>query len=387
MNHNALSARPLAAVSALAAAAGLVIATPVAASADAHGHHGSPLATEQVNLVSDVPGEAVLTDPDAVDSWGLALSPTSPLWAANALSSTATLYTDAPDSSAVAKVPTIRVTVPGPGNSPVGLPTGQVFNGGSGFVLSNGTTSGPATFIFDTITGEIAAWNPSVDPHLGNAEIKATVPGASYTGLAIATTHSGAQQLYAANFAQGRIDVFDSSFGLVKSPSWAFKDAGVQKQGYAPFNAQTLNGDVYVTYAKADPKTGRALPGKGIGFVDEFTPEGRLVARIDSRTDLNDPWGLAIAPASWGDLAGDLLIGNFGGGQITVIKPDHHGRFRSNRIVGQLTDGATGKVITIPGLWALTPGTATTGGTDALWFSAGINDEADGLIGVFRHVG
>jgi uncharacterized protein (TIGR03118 family) len=386
MNHNALSARPLAAVSALAAAAGLVIATPVAASADAHGHHRSPLATEQVNLVSDVPGEAVLTDPDSVNPWGLALSPTSPLWVSNAGTSTSTLYTDAPDSSAVAKVSAVRVTVPGPGNSPVGLPTGQVSNTGSGFVLSNGTTSAPAAFIFDTITGEIAAWSPSVDPHLGAVEIKATVPGAAYTGLAIDTTSSGAQQLYAADFGQDRIDVFDSSFGLVKSPSWAFTDRSIPK-GYAPFNVQTLGGNVYVTYAEIDPATGREVPGKGVGFVDEYTPEGRLVARIDSHTGLNDPWGLAIAPASWGKLAGDLLIGNFGSGQITVIAPDPHGRFRSNRIIGQLTDSTTGKVISIPGLWALTPGTATTGGTDALWFSAGIDGETHGLVGVFRHVG
>lgn len=389
MKYNAPSIRPLVAVSALAAAAGLVIATPVAASADsaeAHGHHRSPFATEQVDLVSDVPGEAVLTDPDAADTWGLALSPTSPLWVSNTGTSTSTLYTDAPDSSAVAKVPTVRVTVPGPGGSPVGLPTGQVFNPGSGFVLSNATTSAPASFIFDTITGEIAAWNATVDPHQGDVEIKATEPGASYTGLAIATTAAGAQQLYAADFAKGRIDVFDSSFGLVKSPSWAFKDAGIPR-GYAPFNAQTLNGNVYVTYALVDPKTGREIAGKGIGFVDEYTPEGRLVARIDSRTGLNDPWGLAIAPASWGELAGDLLIGNFGGGQITVVKQSHLGPFQFDRVVGQLTDGSTGKPIDIPGLWALLPGTATTGGTDALWFSAGINGEADGLVGVFRHVG
>lgn len=384
MKNNMLSARPLVAVSALAAAAGLVIAAPVSASADSARHPLSPFATQQTDLVSDVAGEAVLTDPDAVDTWGLSLSPTSPLWVSNTGTSTSTLYTDAPDSTAVAKVPTVRVTVPGPGGSPAGLPTGQVFNGGSGFVLGNGTTSAPAAFIFDTITGEIAAWNPNVDPHLGNVEIKATEPGAAYTGLAIATTAAGAQQLYAADFAQDRIDVFDSSFGLVRSPSWAFKDAGIPR-GYAPFNAQTLNGDVYVTYAKIDPTTGREVAGNGIGFVDEYTPEGRLIARVDSRTGLNDPWGLAIAPASWGALAGDLLIGNFGGGQVTVIGHGHYGR--PGRVVGELTNSATGKPIDIPGLWALLPGTATTGGTDALWFSAGIDNEAHGLVGLFRHVG
>ena len=385
MKHNAVSARPVAAVSALAVAAGLVIATPVAASADSARHHQSPFATQQVNLVSNVPGEAALTDPDAVNPWGLALSPTSPLWVANTGTSTSTLYTDPMDSSAVAKVSTVRVTVPGPNHSPVGLPTGQVFNGGSGFVLGNGTTSAPASFIFDTITGEIAAWNASVDPHLGAVEIKATEPGAVYTGLAIATTRTGAQQLYAANFGQDRIDVFDSSFGLVKSPSWAFKDSRIPA-GYAPFNAQTLDGNVFVTYAVSNHKGGE-VAGNGIGFVDEFSPDGRFIARIDSHTGLNDPWGLAIAPASWGSLAGDLLVGNFGGGQITVIQTNRRGHIEPNHVIGRLTDSTTGKVITIPGLWALTPGTASTGGTDALWFSAGIDNEANGLLGVFRHVG
>ena len=376
---------PLAAVSALAVAAGLVIATPAAASADAQAHHPSPFATQQVNLVSNVPGAAALTDPDAANTWGLSLSPTSPLWVSNAGTGTSTLYTDAPDSSAVAKIAAVRVTIPGPAGSANGVPTGQVFNGGPGFVLSNGTASGPAAFIFDTATGEIAAWNPSVDPHQGAVEIKATEPGAAYTGLAIATTTGGAQQLYAANFAQDRIDVFNSTFGLVHGPSWAFKDSYIPK-GYAPFNAQTLNGDVYVTYAKVNKHNGMAVPGNGIGFVDEYTPEGKLVARIDSRTGLNDPWGLAFAPASWGPLAGDLLIGNFGGGQITVVKQTQYGRHQFDRVIGKLTNGSTGKPIDIPGLWALLPGTASTGGTDALWFSAGIDNQANGLLGVFRHI-
>jgi uncharacterized protein (TIGR03118 family) len=269
------------------------------------------------------------------------------------------------------------VTLPG---SPA-LPTGQVANVGAGVVLSNGTTSAPARFIFSTITGRIEAWAPGVDPATGAAEIKATVPGAVYTGLALATATTG-DQLYGANFAQGRIDVFDSSFKPVTMPSWAFRDRHLPK-GYAPFGVQKLADDVFVTYAKPDPATGKAAVGKGLGFVDEYTPDGRLVARVVSRQSLNAPWGLAIAPSTWGHLAGSLLVGDFGDGRINVIPKTGDGRYRDH-VEGQVTDGSTGGPLSIPGLWSLVPGTATTGGTDSLWFSAGIDNEQHGLIGVLR---
>jgi uncharacterized protein (TIGR03118 family) len=361
-----------------AAAGGLVLAVPASAS-QGPGRHDDhrALAVQQVNLVSDVPGQAPLLDPDVVNPWGLALGATSPLWSANNGNDTSTLYTSAPGAVTAAKVPTVRVTLPG---SPA-LPTGQVANAGAGFVLSNATTSGPARFIFSTITGRIEAWSPAVDPLLGAAEIKATVPGAVYTGLAEATATAG-DQLYAANFGQSRIDVFSSSFAKVTTPSWAFRDVFLPK-GYAPFNVQALNGNVFVTYAKPDPKTGKELRGKGLGFVDEYTPDGRFVTRVASRDTLDAPWGLAIAPASWGTLAGSLLIGDFGDGRINVVGVDRHGRF-DHHIEGQVRDSSTGRVLSIPGLWALLPGTATTGGTDSVWFSAGIDNEQHGLIGVLR---
>ena len=354
---------------------GLALVAPSAASAhDSHGSpHGSSLAVQQVNLVSDVPGKAPLTDPDLVNPWGLALSATSPLWVSNQGTSSSTLYTNAPGTNTAAKVPTVRVTVP--------VPTGQVSNAGTGFVLTNGTATGPARFIFSTLTGQIAAWGPPATPAIGAAQIKATVPGASYTGLAIATASAG-DRLYAANFAQGKIDVFDSSFNLVKQPWWAFRDSHLPR-GYSPFNVQTLNGKIFVAYAKVDPKTGRNASGKGLGFVDEYTVDGKFVDRIASRSTLNAPWGLAIAPASWGKLAGDLLIGNFGDGRVNVVSAKSHGRF-DHKINGQLKN-ASGRTLVIPGLWALTPGTATTGGTDAVWFSAGIANETHGLLGVLRH--
>jgi uncharacterized protein (TIGR03118 family) len=358
------------------AAGGLALAVPASASASpSHvGAHGST-AVHQVNLVSDVPGQAPLLDPDLVNPWGLALGTTSPLWSANNGTDTSTLYTSAPGATTAAKVPTVRVTLPG---SPA-LPTGQVANNGADFVQSNGTTSGPARFIFSTITGRIEAWAPGVDPSLGAAEIKDTVPGAEYTGLALATGAQG-DQLYAANFGQNRIDVFDSSFNRVVTPAGAFTDPRLPA-GFAPFNAQQLDGNVFVTYAKPDPATGREIVGRGLGFVDEYTPDGALIARVASRQTLNAPWGLAIAPSSWGKLAGSLLVGNFGDGKVNVITRHGDGPFN---LTGQLHNSSTGRTLVIPKLWSLLPGTATTGGTDSIWFSAGIDNEQHGLIGVLR---
>lgn len=364
--------RPLAAT---ALVGGLALVAPSIASA--HQSYGldsrDSLAVQQVNLVSDVPGKAALLDPDLVNPWGLSLGATSPLWVSNQGTSSSTLYSSAPGATTATKVQTVRVTVP--------APTGQVANTGTGFVLSNGTASAPARFIFSTLTGQIAAWGPPATPLIGAAQIKATVPGAVYTGLAIATAAKG-DQLYAANFAQGRIDVFDSAFAKVEQPVWAFRDTRLPK-GYSPFNVQTLSGRVFVAYAKVDPETGRSVSGRGLGFVDEYTVDGKLVDRIVSRDTLNAPWGLALAPASWGKQAGALLVGNFGDGRINVVEAKNHGRFQ-HKVASQVRDAVTGRTVVIPGLWALTSGTATTGGTDAIWFSAGIDDETHGLVGVLR---
>ena len=367
----------------IAAASGLALAAPtvaLASSSHNHHHHGD-LKLNQVNLASDVPGMAPLTDPDLKNPWGISLLPTSPLWVSNQGTNSSTLYTLTPGSSTVTKVPTlpptgVRVTM---GNSFAG-PTGQVANTGSGFVLSNGTSSAPAAFIFDTLDGHIEAWNPTIDPHIGNTEDKAAVPGASYTGLALAPTTHG-DELFAANFGQGKVDVFDSAFKQVTTAPWQFRDARLPR-GFKPFNTQALNGKIFVTFDKADSSTGREAVGHGLGVVDEFSTSGRLIARIASRGALNAPWGLAIAPASWGSAAGSLLIGNFGDGRINIIAK--HGDHFAHHITGHVVDRSTGKPFTEPGLWGLLPGTATNGGTDALWFTSGINHEQDGLLGVLR---
>jgi uncharacterized protein (TIGR03118 family) len=206
----------------IAAGSGLALAGAPAAAFASTGHHQAPnhdLKLNQVNLASDIPGLAPLTDPDLVNPWGISHAPTSPLWVSNQGTNSSTLYTLPPGSATVTKVPTVRVTMAGS----VAGPTGQVNNPGTGFVLSNGKVSAPAAFIFATLDGHIEAWSPMVDPLIGNAEDKATVPGAGYTGLAIASTSQG-DELFAANFAQGRVDVFDSAFHQVKTAPWQFRD-------------------------------------------------------------------------------------------------------------------------------------------------------------------
>ena len=361
-----------------AATGGLALAAPTVALASPVRHQPpqQDLRLNQVNLASDIPGMAPVTDPDLKNPWGISLSPTSPLWISNQGTDSSTLYSLTPDSSTAAKVTTVRVTMP----DSVAGPSGQVANTGSGFVLSNGTVSAPAAFIFATLDGHIEAWSPLVDPHIGNAEDKVTVPGAGYTGLAIATTKLG-DRLFAADFAKGTVDVFDSAFKQVKTAPWQFRDARLPR-GYLPFNTQALNGDIFVTYDKADPATGREAVGPGLGVVDEFSTDGHLISRIASGGALNAPWGLAIAPSSWGSAAGSLLVGNFGDGRINILTKD--GGHFAHQVKGQVQVASTGKPFAEPGLWGLLPGTAATGGTDALWFTAGINDEQNGLLGVLR---
>ncbi len=346
---------------ALAAAAALVLGLPATASAGRH----DDFVAHQANLVSDVAGMAPLTDPDLVNPWGLSLSAASPLWVSNAGSRTSTLYTSAPGSAAATKNQAVRTTFPA-----LGEPTGQVSNSGAGFVLTKGTVSGPARFLFVTLEGQVTAWNPQVDGTLADVEVKAAVPGAVYTGVALV-----ADRLYAADFSKRSIDVFDNTFAPVPTTSSQFRDFRIPGD-FAPFNVQNLGGNLYVAYAKVDTRTFDSVAGPGLGFVDEFSPDGKLLARIAARQTLNSPWGLAMAPASWGNLAGALLIGNFGDGRINVVLPNGHG------VTGLLRDSGTDQPLKIPGLWALQAGNPAAAGPDALWFSAGIDNENHGLLGV-----
>lgn len=315
----------------------------------------------EIDQVSNQPGHAKLTDPNAVNTWGLALSPTGPLWVTNNGTSTATIYAGGLNGEAVTKA---SLTVTNDSEAP----TGQVFNGTDDFVVTTSAGSGPARFIFDSESGDITAWSPEATGT--HAIIVASMAGAVYKGLALWQTPLGSF-LLAADFAHGRVDVFDRTFKRVDLAGDLFRDPWLPS-GYAPFNIVTSGERVFVSYAKQQAGSDDEQHGAGLGFVDEYVNLGTRVRRIASHGVLNAPWGMAIAPPGFGRFTGALLVGNFGDGRINV--------FRGAHFVGQLRDERS-HPITIDGLWALLPGTATTGGVGTLWFSAGPDDEENGLVG------
>jgi uncharacterized protein (TIGR03118 family) len=320
----------------------------------------------QVNAVSDQPGVAPILDPLLVNPWGVALSATSPIWVANNVSGTSTLYRGGGGGTPFTKA-ALEVTVVN------GAPTGLVFNGTTGFQVSTPLGPRPATFIFDSQSGDITGWNSANGT---TAVVAAHSDDAIYTGLALLQTPAGSF-LLAADFHHARIDVFDSNWNPVDVGS-AFTDPSLPA-GYAPFNVQVLGGAVYVSYALQGEGGEEEVAGHNLGFVNKYTEFGQTVKRIASRGNLNAPWGLAIAPATFGKYAGALLVGNFGDGKIGAYTDD-------GDYLGFLRD-TNNDVIAIDGLWALQPGTAASGGTDAVWFSAGPDEETHGLLGLLRPTG
>ena len=347
---------------ALGAAAALLAVLP-AMHASAAGN-----SYQQTNLVSDIPGKAQLTDPNLVNAWGMAAGPT-PVWVADNGTGVASIYPGAVPGTPLT-IASLVVKIPG------GAPTGQVFNGGPGFVVSDGKgDSGPALFIFDSEAGKITGWNPNVPPPAPSTKARTgvTVPGAIYKGLAIASTSSG-DFLYANNFHNGRVEVFDSNFKMVQL-SGSFRDPNLPA-GYGPFGIQNINGTLYVSWAKQSADRVDEIDGAGLGFVDAFDTSGHFLRRVASRGVLNAPWGLVQAPASgFGAFSGDLLVGNFGDGRINAFDPTT-GAFR-----GTLRH-SNGTAIQIDGLWALRFGNGVTGTPTDLLFDAGIRDEAHGLFGI-----
>jgi len=306
-------------------------------------------------LVSDVPGAAPVLDPNLQNAWGLAASSTSPWWVADNGTSVSTLY----NGSGVKQALTVTVgTDSGP--------TGTVFNGGSGFVVTNGTQSAPARFIFDGEDGVLRGWAPSVD---GTHALIGAMgdPGAIFKGLAIADN-----MLFAADFHNNEVAVFDSTWHLVDR----FTDTGLPT-GYAPFGIQAIGGQIFVTFAKQDADAEDEVAGQGLGFVDVFDTAGNLITRVAQHGQLNAPWGLALAPSDFGRFSGDLLVGNFGDGQINAYELQPNGRYTHR---GELR--SDGHVISIDGLWALGFGNgAQAGPTDTLFFTAGPDEETHGLFG------
>ena len=284
----------------------------------------------QTRLVSDLARyHANIIDPNLVNPWGLAFGPTGILWVANNGTGTSTLY-----NAAGAKQGLV-VTIPGAGDPP-SAPTGVIFNPTSSFVIPSSTS---AKFIFAGEDGTITAWNGGT-----HAVVVADRSGfdAVYKGIAMAQSHD-VKYLYLTNFKQNRVDVFNSSWGFVKS----FTDPAIPGE-YAPFGIHTIGGKLYVTFAKqAPPDKEDDDPGVGRGFVDVFNPDGSLLRRFASRGTLNSPWAVVQAPAGFGPFSGDILVGNFGDGYIGAYDPG------TGHFLGFLK-GKEGKAISIDGLWDLT---------------------------------
>ncbi len=359
----------------------LAMAVPVAGASrsDPGNRHNE---FHQTNLISSRTDQgAQLVDANLKNPWGLALGPGRPLWVADNNAGVATVYRINVGGTTVANAG-LTVTLPG-GRASTGdgpSPTGQVFNPTDDFTVTSNAGSGPAAFIFSSESGQITAWNQKADPvsaGMSTAQVEFSSPTAVYKGLALAHA-DGEAFLYATNFHDGTVDVFDQHFHPAHLDG-DFRDPNLPA-GFAPFGIQAIDGRLYVTYAlQKMPDMHDDMAGPGNGFIDVYTPEGVLVRRLVSHGALNSPWGLAIAPEGFGRFAGKLLVGNFGDGRISA-----YGR-QSGEFEGQLRD-EQGQPITIDDLWGLIVGTSTTGGRQTLLFSAGINDEQDGLVGSINRV-
>jgi uncharacterized protein (TIGR03118 family) len=323
-------------------------------------------------LVSNGGRRARVLDPNLRNAWGIAFNPTGFVWVNSEDGHVAVLYDG---NGQLSPQPTrLIVEVPGPDATP-GNPTGIVFSGGADFVVSKGGVSGPARFIFATEQGNLAGWAPNVDlTHAVFVPKGAQDTDESiYTGLALSgngTTHL----LYAANFLQRRIDVFDGTFTKVALPARRFVDPFLPAT-FSPFGIQAINGDIYVTYAKQAAGGEEEVQGPGLGFVNVFDPEGRLLRRVATRGVLNAPWGLTLAPDSFGKFGGALLVGNLGDGTINAFSP------RTGSLLGSLRD-SQGQKLRIDGLWGLAFGNGILAQkTNALFYTAGPDDEEDGVYG------
>jgi uncharacterized protein (TIGR03118 family) len=370
----------------------------------------------QTDLVSNTSGVAPVTDPQLVNPWGISRGSGSPWWISDKATGFSTLYDGAGVKQSL--IVTIPPADPTNKNKPTGSPTGTIFNGSqTDFLLAPGK---PAVFLFCTIDGTIAGWNPTVGVAQGAAPpstqavtVVKTTDGSSYTGLTSAFI-DGKQYLYAANFTNGRVDVYDSAFHLV-GPSkdhsgehsgehtgedsfdgqfseHSFMDESLQRP-YVPFNVQAIGNDIVVTYAVHQEGSPFETDGPGLGFVDIYSSAGRLLLRLQHGDWLNAPWGVALAPLDFGHFSHDLLIGQFAGGGDTqssgfIAAYD----LATGKFDGLLQD-ASGKPLAINGIWALSPGNVSPANSDAaaapaaqVYFTAGPNHGSGGLLGYLRAV-
>jgi uncharacterized protein (TIGR03118 family) len=320
---------------------------------------------QRTDLVSNQAGVAPLQDQHLVNGWGLVSLATSPFWVSDNGTGFSTLYT-----AAGAQVPLVVAVPPAP-SSPagtLGTPTGVVGNispNPSDFTVTGNGVSGQALFIFATLDGTISAWSPTVAANHSTITADRSGVGAMYTGLAIAVNDSKEAFLYAADDSENRrVDMFDSSFNLVRS----FDDPEIPRD-FAPYGIQAIHGQIWVTYT--------ALNKAQSGFVDVFDTAGNLVKHFAVHGPLHSPWGVALAPANFGPMSNAILISNnTPKGQINAFNPE------TGEFLGALRD-ASGKAIEIDNVWALQfgQGAAANGPTNQLFFTAGPNAYANGLFG------
>jgi uncharacterized protein (TIGR03118 family) len=329
-------------------ATGIVGLAAGPAAADGHrgDHHARAAFVEKV-LVSDQATAGVpITDPNLINPWGIAFGPTTPLWVANNGTSTSTLYRTTPAPPAA--VPLVVKTQP--------TPTGIVFNASTEFTLPDGTH---ANFLFDSLSGQISAW-PS--PPTTQTTTMVTIPGAVFTGLAMAQTKNGAL-LFAADAASSLVDVFNGKWDLVN----VLRDNRLP-HGLTPYNVATIGDRVYVSYA---PPPG--VSSKVNGAIDVYDLSGRLVRRLVTGGVLDGPWGMVLAPKSWGLFSGALLVGNEDGGAIHAFNP------HSGRLLGTLRD-AHGQQIGADGLWGMAFGNGVIGTPNDLVIAIGTSEYQHGIV-------
>ncbi len=322
---------------------------------------------------------ALQTDSHLVNAWGLAFNPTADAWVSNQGTSTSTIYDGNGNPVAPFAGGPTSISIP-PGSSGTAEPTGIVFNATTQFVIGSGGSSGPATFLFATLGGTIEGWAQGVNPSSAVIAYDGGANSSMYTGLTTAQDSSGNNFLYAADFKNATVDVFNSSFALTQVGG-AFFDSAIP-QGYAPYGIQNIpasNGSaqIYVTYAQPANTSQHVTMGAGLGYVAAFDADGTLIKTLVSQGALNAPWGVALAPGNFGPMSGALLIGNFGDGAINAYNPT------TGASMGPLMLTSTQQLF-ISGLWALQFGnglSANSQPSNTLFFTAGPNSEAAGQYG------
>jgi uncharacterized protein (TIGR03118 family) len=334
-------------------------------------------AYQQTSLVSDVRGLAPTTDPNLQNPWGISQTPDGQFRVADNHTGVATIY------NAAGQVAGAPITIPTPtGVTPPSAPNGNVFNTTNDFVISSGDKSAPATVIFSTEDGTIVGFNADVSKHLGVIAADLSQSGAVFKTLTAGSVN-GANYLYATDFHNGTVDVFDGNFQLHTFAPGQFVDPSIPA-GFAPFGLRNVNGTLFVTYAKQDDAKHDDVAGVGNGYIDEFTLTGQFLTQFASQGLLNSPHGMAVAPDNFGRFSNALLVGNFGDSKVNAFD------VKTGAFLGQLADSQGVPLILnggfqesdTKGLWGITFGNGQGGATtNTLFFAAGINAENDGLFG------